>query len=68
MKKENLECSVISVIFCAMFTLDAELRSKRCSLKTRNQENAERIEVFCCESKLSAEEVTYLFMNNYKPC
>ena len=25
----------------------------------------ERIEVLCSESKLSAEEVTYLFTNNY---
>ena len=28
----------------------------------------ERIEVFCSESKLSAEEVTFLFTNNYKLC
>ena len=28
----------------------------------------ERIEVLCSESKLSAEEVTYLFTNNYKFC
>ena len=28
----------------------------------------QRIEAFCSESKLSAEEVTYLFTNNYKLC
>ena len=28
----------------------------------------ESIEVLCSESKLSAEEVTYLFTNNYKFC
>ena len=28
----------------------------------------ERIEVFCSENKLSAEEVTFLFTNNYKFC
>ena len=28
----------------------------------------ERIEVLCSESKLPAEEVTYLFTNNYKFC
>ena len=28
----------------------------------------ERIEVFCSENKLSAEEVTFLFTNNYKLC
>ena len=28
----------------------------------------ERIEVLCSKSKLSAEEVTYLFTNNYKFC
>ena len=28
----------------------------------------ERIEVLCSESKLSAEEVTHLFTNNYKFC
>ena len=28
----------------------------------------ERIEVLCSESKLSAEEVTYLFTNDYKFC
>ena len=28
----------------------------------------ERIKVLCSESKLSAKEVTYLFMNNYKFC
>ena len=27
-----------------------------------------RIEVLCSEIKLSAEEVTYLFINNYKFC
>ena len=30
--------------------------------------NKEIIEVLCSESKLSAEEVTYLFTNNYKFC
>ena len=28
----------------------------------------ERIEVLCSERKLSAEEVTYLFTNDYKFC
>ena len=28
----------------------------------------ERIEMLCSESKLSAEEVSYLFTNNYKFC
>ena len=28
----------------------------------------ERIEVLCSENKLLAEEVTYLFPNNYKFC
>ena len=28
----------------------------------------ERIEMLCSESKLSTEEVTYLFTNNYRFC
>ena len=32
------------------------------------QYTKERIEVLCSESKLSEEEVTYLFKNNYKFC
>ena len=50
------------------YNVKANTTQKSLEVNGAEQYIKERIKLLCSKWKLSAEEVTYLFMNNYKLC